>query len=181
MGMMVCTGLYGMHEITIPVHEAPIEGESPNSMIEEIVRTAVFITFDSDPRTVFVSPVIRQALESELSGGSPEIEPESETRGYRQRILQKYIKSNPASIDGLDYIELRQWVLRELKEYNERTQRQVEELKAQREQEATKLEAERKKFRYAVITTVVTTVCGLLTTVTTYLLTHYLGETSDGN
>ncbi len=165
-------------EISIPIPNEGSPSQEVLSTIDDIVRAAVFITFDSDPRTVFVSPVIRQALESELSTGSS-VSDSSETREYRQRIIKKFSKASLNDLTGTDYIELRQWVLHELKEYHDQTQQQLTQLKEQAAKDTEEAESARKKTKYAIITTVVTTVCGLLTTVTTYLLTHYLGESSN--
>lgn len=165
-------------EVVVPIEST--QSPNPVELIDEIVRAAVFVTFDSDPRTVFVAPVIRQALESEISNGSDSSDSSTEAREYRQRIIKKFSGVPMNSLEGTDYIELRQWVLQELKEYNEQNQRQLKQLKEQTAKDTEELEVEKRKTRNAIIVTVVTTVCGLITTVTTYLLTHYLGENSDG-
>lgn len=164
-------------EVVIPIEQT--KSPCPVEMINDIVRTAVFITFDSDPASVFVAPVIRQALESELSNGSSSSDSSSEAHEYRQRIIKKFSKISLDDLNGTDFIELRQWVLQELKEYNEQNQRQLQQLKEQAAKDTQEIDLEKRKSRNAIIVTVVTTVCGLVTTVATFLLTHYLGDQSD--
>lgn len=168
-----------MEVVEIVVPREQTESPFPRERIEEIVRTAVFITFDSDPCTVFVAPVIRQALESELSNGSSSSDSSTEAHEYRQRIIKKFSNATIDDLNGTDFIELRQWVLQELKEYNEQNQKQLQQLKEQTAKDTQELDLEKRKSRNALIATVVTTVCGLVTIVTTFLLTHYLGEQSD--
>lgn len=81
-------------------------------------------------------------------------------------------RQSPLGVDKETKKELKQWFLRELELHDLRMREQERQLQDRVSEEERKAREEQKKTQYAILATITTTVCGIVSTVITYFLTH---------
>lgn len=174
--MQLC---YAMEEVVVVPTEHIYTTEEITQYADELIRTAVLITFGTQPEDIYYVPHVKQSIGRHIASPDSSSEDDEETEETRRTIVQRFVRQKRRSLDGLDYSELRRWMLQELKSYNRATHKEIEKLQENAQAKEKELEDSKRKTRYALISTMVTTIGGIATAVTTFLLTYYLDQHSD--
>jgi len=176
--LLLCTlSLVASQEVEVIV-EVPYSPEESTQIVEDLIRLATLITFNAAPEDIYYIPYVKQSMGRHIA--SPDSsEDDEDTEEMRRGIVQRFIRSKRHSLDGLDYAELRKWMLQELKAYEHSKQKEVEKLQQVAQDKDKEVETAQKKAKYALISTIVTTVGGIFTVAITALLTHYLDNGSN--
>ena len=103
------------------------------------------------------------------------------TRHTVPQDVESQISEGEKSVSAnvIEHKDLKEWFLRELELHDLKIHEQEKELKEKADENKEKLEDSRRKTKYAIATTVATTLCGAITTLVTYFTTQALDHGSN--
>lgn len=171
---LLCTlSIHAMEEVVVVVEPQTYTQEELTQVVDDLIRMATLITFNTIPEDIYYIPHVKQTLGRSITSPDTPSDDE-ETEEMRQSVIRRFIRTRRRSLDGLDYNELRRWMLKELEAYNKSTKKELQTMQETIKTKEQEAEDSKRKAKYALMSTIITTIGGIATVVTTFLLTYYL-------